>query len=149
MKRRNALKIPTIIGYTSHEGMIMLSSYLRKIDELENDFARLVPRSLNILNENESSKAAQDFAQEIRNFYLDGEPLTKENSTDLIHLISDYHFTIISQMSAEIHAKYQPNTPTWFFRFSHDGKLNLMKKFYRVEHLSGACHSDENFYLFR
>lgn len=102
----DSLNIPIMMGYNSKDGLIMLIDILKnkKIDQLENDLARLIPRSVNLATDDERCKV---LANRMRQFYMNGKQLSQETLDDLVDLMTDYHFTIFSYLGAELHAKYQ------------------------------------------
>uniref|UniRef100_A0A182SFL0 COesterase domain-containing protein n=1 Tax=Anopheles maculatus TaxID=74869 RepID=A0A182SFL0_9DIPT len=61
--------------------------------------------------------------------------------------MTDYHFGILANTCAELHARYQPNSPMFYYQFSYDGELNMYKKLLQLT-IPGACHADELSYLF-
>ncbi|CAD7078429.1 unnamed protein product [Hermetia illucens] len=145
-KEPNAIDIPVMMGYTSEEGITMLVNACRKLDELDQDLARMIPRSVDL---DPNDPLCLVVADEMRKFYFNGEKVTMKKVKELCNLMTDYHFGIGIHAAAEIHARYQHKSPLYFYRFSYSGKLNLFKKWFNFTQLKGACHGDELFYLFK
>ncbi|KAH8299625.1 hypothetical protein KR044_003621, partial [Drosophila immigrans] len=138
--------MPTIMGYNSAEGIAMLLNARRKLELFDEDMARLVPRNL---VEKPEAPEALEVAKEMRQFYFNGQALTKERLENLMDLLSDYHFNIDLQHAAEIHANCQSTAPLYFYRFDYLGKRNMYKVMFQAQKLRGASHADELFYLFQ
>lgn len=141
----NIIDKPVMMGYTSMEGIAMLMNATKKFDEYNKDLARFIPRSVNLEPED---PLCLILAEEMRNFYFNGRPMSNETLNEVTCLMTDYHFNIGIQVAAEIHARKQHKSPLYFFRFSFNGAMNMYKKLFGFGHLDGACHGDEIFYLF-
>ncbi|XP_055324324.1 esterase B1-like [Sitodiplosis mosellana] len=149
----DAACIPVMMGYNSKDGLIMLIDALKnnKFEQYEKDLAVFIPKSVNLPVQDERCKI---LANKIRDFYLSGEKLCESTLDGFVDLLTDYHFTILSYLAAELHSRYQ-NSPMYFFRFSIDKDFNLYKKFTlmalgmpKTDIFKGACHADEIYYLF-
>lgn len=146
-----------MMGYNSKEGIVMLIDAVKnkKLEEIDNDLARLIPRSVNLAPNDERCK---HLANRIREFYFDGMKLSTDTMNEFVDLNTDYHFGILACFYAELHARYQNryditifwrknkpianesrlislcfigfiSSPMYFFRFSIDKDFNLYKKF--------------------
>ncbi|KAL7737038.1 hypothetical protein ACLKA6_005259 [Drosophila palustris] len=138
--------MPVIMGYNSAEGLAMIVNAKRKLDLFEKDLTRLVPRNL---VEKSEAPEAKEAANDIRQFYFNGQPLSLERLDNLVDLFSDYHFIIDMQLAAEIHANCQRTSPLYFYRFDYLGGRNMFKKLFQAEKLRGTAHAEELFYLFQ
>lgn len=98
--------IPVMIGYNSKDGLIMLIDALKskKIDQFDEDLARLIPKSVNLAPDDHRCIAV---ANRMRQFYLSGKKLGKNTLDNFVDLLTDYHFTILAYLGAELHSKYQ------------------------------------------
>uniref|UniRef100_A0A8D8NKS9 Carboxylic ester hydrolase n=3 Tax=Culex pipiens TaxID=7175 RepID=A0A8D8NKS9_CULPI len=145
MKTPNSIEsIPVMMGVNNGEGIIMLLDAVKKLDLYDNDMARLIPRSVNV---NPATKASNDLGEEIKKFYFGDKPVCKETLPQLADLMSDYHFAIFANTCAELHARYQHQSPLYYYNFSFDGELNMYKKLLNLK-VPGACHADELSYQF-
>ncbi|XP_034478905.1 acetylcholinesterase-like isoform X2 [Drosophila innubila] len=138
--------MPVIMGYNSAEGLAMIVNARRKLDLYEKDLARLVPRNL---IEKSQAPEAQEAANNMRQFYFNGQPLSLESLDNLVDLFTDYHFIIDMQLAAEIHVNCQITSPLYFYRFDYLGGRNMFKKLFQAENLRGTAHAEELFYLFQ
>uniref|UniRef100_A0A1A9X3W0 Carboxylesterase type B domain-containing protein n=1 Tax=Glossina brevipalpis TaxID=37001 RepID=A0A1A9X3W0_9MUSC len=145
LKQANLFNIPTMIGYNSAEGCPMLVNVLKKMDLYENDFSRLVPRNLPL----ETETDIQAVAQQIRNFYLNDQPISNGNLEQVKNLLSDNHFVFELQNAAELMVRYQTQGRMYFYHFDYVGGRNFYKKLLGMNKFKGACHGDELFYLFQ
>lgn len=138
--------IPIIMGYNSAEGLVMILNARRKLELFDEDLARLVPRNL---VEKPEAPEAPEAAEDIRQFYFNGQRLSMENLDNLVDLFGDYHFNMDLHHAAEIHAKSQRTAPLYFYRFDYVGDRNMYKKMFQADKLRGASHADELCYLFQ
>lgn len=94
------------MGYTSKEGIVMLIDAVKnkKLDDIENDLARLIPRSVDLSTDDERCR---HLANRIREFYFKGKKVSHDTMNELVDLNTDYHFTILAYLAAELHARYQ------------------------------------------
>lgn len=85
-----------MMGYNSKDGLIMLIDALKnnKFEQYEDDFAVFIPKSVNLPVDDVRCKV---LANQMRDFYLDG----------FVDLLTDYHFTILSYLGAELHSRFQ------------------------------------------
>lgn len=143
---KNKLDIPVMMGYNSNEGIVMLDNARRKLDEYDKDLARLIPRAIHVDIDGADGRL---ISERIRNFYFKGQTVSKKTLAELSEVLGDYNFGIGAYEAAEFHAKYQHNSPLYFFRFDYDGDLGFFKKLFNMKHLKGVCHADELFYLFQ
>nr|XP_062131801.1 esterase B1 [Drosophila sulfurigaster albostrigata] len=138
--------MPTMMGYNSAEGIAMLVNARRKLELYNEDLARVVPRNL---VEKPEAPEALEAANDMRQFYFNGQALTKERLNNLVDVFTDYHFNIDLQHAAEIHASCQSTAPLYFYRFDYVGQRNMYKVMFQAQKLNGASHADELFYLFQ
>lgn len=76
----------------------------KKLDDIENDLARLIPRSVDLSTDDERCR---HLANRIREFYFKGKKVSHDTMNELVDLNTDYHFTILAYLAAELHARYQ------------------------------------------
>lgn len=102
----DTLNIPVMMGYNSKDGLLMLLDIVtkNKLQQLDGDLARLIPRSVDLPVTDERCNTV---ANSIRNFYFNGEKLSEAHYDRLVDLLTDYHFTILSYLEAELHSRYE------------------------------------------
>lgn len=98
--------IPIMMGYNSKEGLVMLIDQVKnkKLDQVDNDLARLIPKSVNLAPDDERCKK---LANRMRDFYFNGRKICHDTLNELVDLNTDYHFAILAYLGAELHARYQ------------------------------------------
>uniref|UniRef100_A0A034VEM1 carboxylesterase n=1 Tax=Bactrocera dorsalis TaxID=27457 RepID=A0A034VEM1_BACDO len=138
--------MPTIMGYNSAEGVVMLINAVRKIEEINNDLARFVPRNVPLATDHAE---IQYVAQKMRDFYFNGHNITHEQLECMTNLLTDYHFMVDLQLAVEYQAKYKTRSPLYFYRYDYTGGRDLFKRHMQLEFIPGACHADELHYLFQ
>lgn len=146
LKQPNSIVIPSIMGYNSAEGLAMMVNAVRKVDEYDRDFKRLVPRNIPLQPDHED---VIEIAKQMRDFYMKGRPLSSKMFNELSNILTDYHFTVDMQNAAEWQVRLQPLAPLYFYRFEYVGGQNLFKTMLQMDKLDGASHGDELFYLFQ
>ncbi|XP_058463056.1 acetylcholinesterase-like [Malaya genurostris] len=145
LKTPNSLSnIPLMLGINNREGTIMLLDAVKKLAIYDKDIARLIPRTVNV---NPYTVASKELGEEIKQFYFGDKQVSMDTLPQLADLMSDYHFEILANTCAELHAKYQQQSPLYYYNFSFDGELNMYKKLLQLD-VAGACHADELAYLF-
>lgn len=105
----------------------------------------MVPVSLNI---NPDSDEAKRLGKQIKEFYFGDQRIDNKTIANFVDFMTDIHFTVPMTMTNELHAVHQPNSRQFIYEFCYDGELNAFKKLLKMDHLPGACHFDEIFYLF-
>lgn len=108
MNQQNRINIPVMLGYNSDEGIVTLLDVYKKFDLYDKDLAKMIPRSLNVPNESSSDPEAIKIGELIRDFYFDGQKLSKTVLNKMSKLETDYHFAIGAHLTAEVHATRQP-----------------------------------------
>lgn len=95
-----------MMGYNSNDGLIMLIDALKgnKFEQFDEDLARLIPKSVNLAPDDHRCIAV---ANRMRQFYLNGKKLDKNTLDGFVDLLTDYHFTILAYLAAELHSKFQ------------------------------------------
>ncbi|XP_053674681.1 uncharacterized protein LOC128724987 [Anopheles nili] len=136
--------IPMIFGNNDREGTIMMMDAIKKLDLYDNDMARMIPRTVNV---SPKGPSCEQLASEVKQFYFGSEGVSKKTVNQMADLMTDYHFGILANTCAEMHARYQPDSPMFYYQFSYDGELNMYKKLLRLS-IPGACHADELSYMF-
>lgn len=145
LKQPNLFDIPVMVGNTSADGLIMVVNSRNKREVFDKDFLRMIPTSVNLT---QGSTSAIALAEEIKEFYFKGKNYTEETDQEMGDLMTDYNFGIGLNLTAELHSRFQKNSPLYYYMFSYSGELNMFKKIMQLTHLKGACHSDDCFYLF-
>lgn len=143
--------VPTLAGQNSVEGMIVMLPDIitadmtpspRNLALAVEDTERVVPRELGLAR---GSAASRQVADMIRERYL--RPSSTGDATlDHVRMYSDILFSIgigrfmraLTRLSSQ---------PVFFYHFSYDGRLSVVKKLVRSE-LPGVSHGDELGYLF-
>ncbi|XP_055837765.1 carboxylic ester hydrolase isoform X2 [Episyrphus balteatus] len=146
MQTINSIDIPLMMGYTSAEGLLMLSNAVRNLEKFDSDLARLIPTNINL---HKDDPECQELAKKMRNFYLKGGKLEEKTLNEFQNLLTDFNFAIDAYVAAEMHSRRLHKSPLYFYRFDYVGELGFYKRLFGFEHLKGACHGDDLFYLFQ
>lgn len=139
--------VPTIIGTTSKEGLLMVRQYLlnnKVFQEYNADDSFLVPLSYELPR---NSSHVLTVAKAFRETYFDGEKLSKEklNGWATYHTHAQFEFP----MWRVIKLMVQKSTdPLFVYNFSYSGNLNFLKTLLFLRGYEGVCHADDIFYLF-
>lgn len=88
-------------------------------------------------------------SSEVKSFYFgQNNQITKDDVPAIIDLISDFLFNYNIDYSAKSHSR-NINSKTFYYRFSIDDKLNVMKILSNTTDFPGSGHFDEICYMFR
>ncbi|XP_055390458.1 juvenile hormone esterase-like [Condylostylus longicornis] len=137
-----AESIPIIMGYTSQEGIMLMAYSSKTVEEIDLDLSCLIPSTI---CEPESHQC-KNIVNKVRKFYFNGKSI--EDVSKLCEALGDICFVVDFHKTVELHNEYQSQSPLYCFKFAYDGKLNFYKVRYKYEHIKGACHGDELYYLF-
>ncbi|XP_011196248.1 acetylcholinesterase [Zeugodacus cucurbitae] len=146
LQRKETQAMPMIMGYNSAEGILLLINAVRKMEEINNDLARFVPRNIPLATDHPD---IQFLAQKMRDFYFNGHEITHERLDAMTNLLSDYHFMVDLQLAVKYQMKYKTGSPLYFYRYDYTGGRDLFKRQLQLEYIPGACHADELHYLFQ
>uniref|UniRef100_A0A182TUY4 Carboxylic ester hydrolase n=1 Tax=Anopheles melas TaxID=34690 RepID=A0A182TUY4_9DIPT len=144
LKQPNVTNVPLIHGVTSGEGLVFYGLLQQRFDEVTTNLASLLPLDLGI---------PRDFApaviEEIRQFYFQDKPIERDGLGHLLDLVGDVGFYFPVYAAAELHSRFQQEAPLYFYRFSYESELNVLRKQFSVpDGTPGAAHADELSYLF-
>lgn len=136
-------KVPLMIGYNSHEGLLTLPDTLKKAARYNKHPSHLVPRDL--VSRISESKS-EEYGERIKQFYVGDKGYSNETAEGTVDMLTDRYFSYNIHRLA--HFYYANNKPIYLNRFSCDTELNVIKQFSGVPDMKGACHADDLFYLF-
>uniref|UniRef100_A0A182IZ60 Carboxylic ester hydrolase n=1 Tax=Anopheles atroparvus TaxID=41427 RepID=A0A182IZ60_ANOAO len=144
LKQLNATNIPLIHGVTSGEGLVMYGHLLTMLDELAGNLGLVLPLDLGV-----PRPMLPAVLEEIRQFYFQDQPIGPETLAHVLDLLADAGFNFPVVTAAELHSRYQPEAPLYFYHFAYETELNQMRKYFNVpDGTPGAAHADELPYLF-
>ncbi|XP_058453744.1 juvenile hormone esterase-like [Malaya genurostris] len=138
--------VPIIIGYNSIESLFMVREHF--IDStVWNEFTRnpqfFVPHYWNIPVGSEATGAV---SQAFRDHYWQDQALTPDIMVEWCQFHSEQQFIYPIDKTVALTAKANTQ-PTYYYQFSFDGDLNLLKGLLRLSDYPGAAHADELPYL--
>ncbi|GLG95957.1 Carboxylesterase CarE-8 variant 1, partial [Gryllus bimaculatus] len=145
MKEGRHHAVPFMTGITSREGLLTLA--FKDYRDQEVGAALDAAWEQNVLPElrlpADGPKNAQALAA-LRRFYMAGQPLSEATRDG--YMFSDIQFGEGVDLAVKYLAK-TPKAPVYLYYFMVDDQLNFLKLAWKLnEH--GACHADENGYLF-
>lgn len=138
------LSMPIIDGCNSGEGILSLFLMSKRIGIVNKEPERLVPQLLG--DSDEIDRTA--LGEEIKRFYFGDQLVGKGTENEINAAFGDTYFIVNSLINAEWLAKYQPKVPHYHYRFTYHGKFSLTKRLFNQNHVEGACHGDDVFYMF-
>lgn len=105
-----------------------------------------VPQSFNL---NPVTQAAQvnEVATTFRNIYFNGAHPSQAIRFNWTQYMSDSHFNFAVDRTVQYHASRQTQ-PVFYYKFSFDGSLNMIKRLLLLSDYQGAVHADDIFYMF-
>lgn len=140
-------KIPLMVGCTSDEGLLFHREVSTNPELYTgvNAFKNVLPRTWNL-----PADKIEEFAQQLKQFYLDNNDVTKENIGKFFDLLSDstflhgVHLSIAGRLMSD-----EPAAPTYLYRYAFvgDPKNNLVRQFLVPNDVKGlhiCCHLHEH-----
>lgn len=141
LKKGNYNKVPTIIGYNSHEGYYFTA---KEDIDVYNDFSRNLPPDL-VFPTDVERKTTVDI---VKKFYFRSNNELKNNLTPIVLYNTDPFFKFPTIVEAEL-LLLTSHLPVFIYEFPYNGFLNIIKAISGFATWPGACHADELFYLFK
>ncbi|XP_062541501.1 neuroligin-4, X-linked-like [Armigeres subalbatus] len=144
LKAFDTIRIPMISGYTNNEGILAVAANQNRLEQFQQNPGWLVPELMG----HPAGLDREDVGKQIKKFFFGDKSIGLETVDELSDLFSDHTFVTTLNLSAEWLAKHQPNAKQYHYMFSSVGRLNIVKAMYNSNHLHGASHGDDGFYLF-
>lgn len=141
-------KVPAMIGTTDNEGLMMIrpaqldADTFKRYNEDENFF---VPLSFNL---SDSSEESSEVARKFREIYFHGAANLSDKMLAewaIFHTDAQFKFPVDRVITGFLQ---NLSAPVYRYKFSYSGALNFLKRLLFLNKFDGACHFDENFYLF-
>ncbi|XP_055525162.1 esterase E4-like [Wyeomyia smithii] len=138
--------VPFIIGYNDAESLFMIHEH--RIDStVWNEFTRnpqfFVPHFWNIPVGTAASNAV---SQGFRDFYWQDRALSDEIMLEWTKFHTDQQFIYAIDKTVRLTAQHN-TAATYYYQFSFDGDLNLVKRLLLLTAWPGAVHADELPYM--
>ncbi|KAF5298222.1 hypothetical protein FQA39_LY02646 [Lamprigera yunnana] len=133
--------VPLMIGFTSREGYFARIKY--NTVEVD-DFEKEIMFNYKTVK---GSELSLKIARKIKEFFYGDEDITSSDSLSFAMLQGDNMFVRPVYNTVRLHTKSSKH-PIYFFRVSINSKLNIFKRFFRINE-EGVCHGDDLGYLFR
>ncbi|XP_033217651.1 esterase FE4-like isoform X2 [Belonocnema kinseyi] len=139
---KNDINIPLMIGFNSHESIILLSGeqdnwYTKLNEEFDNILAFDLKQDMNKISH---------FSKEVKNFYFKDEPITIKHREEFVRYKGDVDIVIGTQYIIERQMQ-KTAFPTYAYKFSLNIKNSLVKIMHKID-MEGASHTDELCLLF-
>lgn len=148
MNAGEMIDVPLMAGYCSDESLFMIREAL--LDSTVQDVINanrhfVVPTTL--WGVDPHSAAGQTIADEFHHLYLNNQPVSDANRYNWTQYNTDHHFAYGIDTSLRSHLCHQTQ-PIYYYVFSFDGDLNLVKRAILLSSYPGAMHADDIPYLF-
>lgn len=141
------IDMPVMMGVTEHDGMVMVPPQLKRSDLWNKEPGRFIPRTVDVDGDTDNETCRQ-LGDQIKHFYLNDKAVSENVFPEFMDFMTEYNFNIALQSAAEFHSRFQhATTDLYYYQFSYDGDLNMMKKLLGFN-LEGANHGDDLTYLF-
>lgn len=136
-------KMPIIIGYNSHEGLLFMNSEnyttVPKID-----IRKSMPRNLHFPTDDERIEVAD----RVRKFYFGDKEISMDTLVELSGFHGDPYFKFPTILETELLFNNSKEL-IYSYEFGYSGWINMAKYKSGLSHVEGASHADELFYLFK
>lgn len=143
ISQKGKIKIPIIFGTNDGDGMPRVAAKLKSLKELNHQIMKVIPKDVQV-----NAGQVEDLASDVKRFYFGDRDVSNETLPELVKLFTDLAYLSFQTISNDYMSVYQPDCKIYLNEFQFDGKLNIQKKLVKLEHLHGACHADDLFYLF-
>ena len=142
MRSGNILRIPFMMGYMSLESLFMIREVLID-DSVMNQFVInphfFVPLSFNL---QAGSAASNEVSTAFRQQYFNGAQPNQAVRFEWTQYNTDHHFAFGIDRTIRYHSTHQTQ-PAYYYRFSFDGALNMIKRLLLLTDYPGAVHADD------
>uniref|UniRef100_A0A8D8ND92 carboxylesterase n=2 Tax=Culex pipiens TaxID=7175 RepID=A0A8D8ND92_CULPI len=144
LKSFDSLRLPIMLGTVCSEGVLAFVENKNNLSKYNKHVSWLVPRFMEIRDEIER----KTIGDQIKQFYLGNQDIGSDTTNETCNLMTDLTFSVMSNLSSELIAKYQPNVKQYCYLFSFIGRCNITKTVLNVKNVDGAAHTDDIFNLF-
>lgn len=141
IRRGEIITVPHIMGYTSVESLFMIRELLvepQVMQIFQQNPMFMIPPSFNI---QESDPMISQIIQTFLDVYFNGTFPTEEKRFEWAQFMSDHQFAFGIDRTIRMHAKAM-NQPIYYYKFSFDGALNMLKRLFLLQDYPGAMHAD-------
>ncbi|CAG5042627.1 unnamed protein product [Parnassius apollo] len=136
-------EVPLMIGYNSAEDLVLINYLTEKLDVYNKHPSYFVTKELAA---NIGEEKLKEFGDRVKQFYVGGRNLTKDDPEIIEKIGSDIHFFYNTRRFTNLYST--SCQPIYMYRFNYDTDLNIVKNDTGFGHLKGASHADELFYMF-
>lgn len=148
MNSGDFMDVPFLAGFTSDESLFMIREQMLDAstrDVLNANRHMVVPQTL--WGVDPHSAAGTTIANEFHSYYLNNQPLDDANRYNWTTYNTDHHFGYGVDTTMRAHLRHQSSN-IYYYVFSFDGDLNLVKRGLLLTSYPGAMHADDIPYLF-
>lgn len=138
-----------VIGYTDVESLFVIREVLIDSTVMDQFIANphlYAPQSFN-LNRQTQQAEINEVATTFRRIYFNGANPSQAVRFNWTQYMSDAHFAFGSDRVTRYHSERQTQ-PVYYYKFSIDAGLNMVKRLLLLSDYDGAVHADDIFYLF-
>ncbi|XP_058054624.1 esterase B1-like [Anopheles bellator] len=144
LRERDRFEVPILCGYNDREGMLELVDMMKHLSVYDRCPEKFICASFDV---DYFSPAARTLGEELKRHYFGEAPVSRSNIGQLVDLLTD-RFLVGYLVLCHLWHKYQTKVPFYSYRFAYEGSLNKGKELLKFQHLPGACHIDEVYYIF-
>ncbi|GLV38034.1 Esterase 6 [Carabus blaptoides fortunei] len=148
LQQGHVADVPWITSVTSDEGLYPAADFVfeeKRLPYLDQHWTELAPY---ILHYDGTVPRAQqaDVAQKIKEYYLKGEPISRETFPALVQAIGDRLFVVEAEKAARLQAQVN-KSPVYFYRFSYRGGHSISEYYAKNQDNFGVSHADDWMYV--
>ncbi|XP_013178301.1 PREDICTED: esterase FE4-like [Papilio xuthus] len=140
---KKSKSVPVIYGFTSNEGLFLISEYRSDMYENRNKFY-MFASDLSFKRENDAANESQ----KIRTFYFGNDDISTKNMRNLSDMYTHLYFEMPSLFESKLLIE-RTNTTVYNYYFDYSGSRSFMKMRSGYVNENGACHGDDLFYIFK
>lgn len=129
-------RIPLIIGGTTEEGLLFYHQIVANSGLFtdENAFKNLIPRMWNL-----SSDRVNEFAQQLKSFYIGEDKFNEDNLGKFFDILADTNFWHGMHLAIGGRLQDEQAAPTYVYRFAFSGdpRINVVRQILVPNHVKG------------
>ncbi|KAJ4451371.1 hypothetical protein ANN_02833 [Periplaneta americana] len=141
--------VPWMAGATTEDGLWPAADWISSdeiLAELDGRFEELIPLILDF-NYTVPSELKKEVVSKIRDFYLQGRPVSSLTIKGIIELVTDRIFLLNGVQSAKLQASVV-KSPVYFYLFGYRGKHSFSEVMSGTKRNFGVSHLDDTAYIF-
>ncbi|KAJ8933687.1 hypothetical protein NQ318_008405 [Aromia moschata] len=149
LKNQKVADLPWMASYTSGEGLYPAYDfyYTHHLEYIDRNWNEVMPHILHY-NDTVDLKHKDEVSQKIRQYFLQGQSLTKDTYKSLVELMSERLFIYDIEKTGRLHAT-AVNSPVYCYLFNYRGAHSKTEFRANTTENIGVSHGDDTSYILK